>query len=871
MEDATITAYYRGLHISRPDDHMTQAGGMLAVGVGENDAQDIVKKYHGRLAIAAINSLSSTTISGDLDAILELKDELVNEQTFARQLRVSQAYHSHHMVPHAARYLAALEALEPTGDLDFAPCRMFSSVTARVLTAEKAGPEYWADNLVSPVRFSDALAGTVLDERDSKNIDLMIEIGPHAALKGPSQDVLSALKVDIPYLGTLKRDQDDLRSLLDCVGELFTLGYPCALENVNQTSEAKNEYLDDFPSYSWNRSSHWAQTRLTTAYLQRSYHHYLLGSLQPDSTVETRRWRNHLRASEIPWLLNHRIQDKAVFPASAYVSLAVEAAVRESGTSPEAIRNVTLHDMNIQAALEIPDGELAVEIVMELRRVTSRNSDEKTRQWQFVLCSFDESGNSKSHCNGYITLDRGLQAPLGEGNWDQSLQMEKSTTRVIPSQTFYEHLAASGLQYSGVFKLVDGELEAGPGFAVAHMIAADDQPGVSELRQSLMDPAFLDAALHPVFAALETKQSRPLQEAYVPTFIQSLEISGLMLGLPAVQNMKGAKALASVEGMSARIMTSTNEIYSPTGSDLLVRFNGIELTNVGATSSAGDQIPVFQRLRWLPAFSLLGNSPSLEKGFRSLPELLDLYGHQYPSSNILHMTPSLAHTKRDVLAVLGSNENRSRRYQMLTVSIEEAVSGAGAYLDSHEEDMVSVSFEQPRSETYDLVVISWQIPQNPSEFLKDQGYLLAPSSSNIQPSAILKPVFEHNGICCWMKDDRAVQDRGAFFPNGLGIVHAKRPGKKTLATIAIIEREIGQKTHCINLQDLADGNTSLPNDIIVLANLDTAVLYDTSSGNVSEFEGVKGLLSMKGKRMVWVLEVFNPSKDMSLAHTDNKV
>lgn len=857
MEDATIIAYYRGLHISRPDARAPQAGGMLAVGLGENDARDIVKEYSGRLTIAAINSPSSTTISGDSDAIIELKDRLAGENTFARQLRVSQAYHSHHMVPHAARYMAALEAREPTGEIDFAPCRMISSVTARLLVAEKIGPEYWAENLVSPVRFSDALVGTVLDERENKNIDLIIEIGPHAALKGPSNDVLSALKVDIPYVATLRRDQDDLRSLLDCVGELFTLGYPCILGDVNQTSEDKNEYLDDLPSYSWNQSSHWAQTRLTTAYLQRSYHHYLLGSLQPDSTIETKRWRNHLRASEIPWFLDHRIQDKPVFPASAYVSLAVEAALRGSETSPEAICNVTIHDVKIQSALEIPDGEQAVEIVMELRRAFSQSSNEEVPQWQFILCSFDEAGDSRSHCNGYITISRGPQAPLSETSRNELLLMEQSTTRVISSQKFYEHLASSGLQYSGAFQLADGDIETGPGFAVARMLAADDQPGVSELRKSFLDPAFLDAALHPAFAALEAKHSRPLQETYVPTSIQRLEISGLMLGLSAVQTMMGAKVLASVESRSTRMMTSTNKIYSSDGSGLLIRFDDIELTGVGATSNAQDEIPVFQRLRWLPAFSLLGSPSSLGADLGSLSEILDLYGHQYPSSSIMHITPSLANTKSDILAALGSSENRRRRYQRLAISIEESPSSDRTYTDSRDENEDPIAVEQPQDGAYDLVVISSPIPEDPSLFLKDQGYLLASSDAKLRPSAILKPVFEHNGVRCWVKDDRAVKDRGVSLQDDMGIIHASRPGQKTLAIIALIEREIGRKTHCISLQDLAHANTALPKDIVVLANLDTDVLYDTSSRNVSEFEGVKGLLSMKGKRIVWVLEVFN--------------
>ncbi|KAL4910889.1 hypothetical protein BDW74DRAFT_142018 [Aspergillus multicolor] len=49
------------------------------------------------------------------------------------------------------------------------------------------------------VKFSNALTELVLDEEDHQRIDVLVEIGPHPALKGPSNQTLDQLKIKVPY------------------------------------------------------------------------------------------------------------------------------------------------------------------------------------------------------------------------------------------------------------------------------------------------------------------------------------------------------------------------------------------------------------------------------------------------------------------------------------------------------------------------------------------------------------------------------------------------------------------------------------------------------------------------------------------------
>lgn len=100
-EDAICIAYYRGLHCHLAAGRNGQKGAMIAAGVTVDDASELLGShvFQRRAVIAAYNSSTSLTFSGDEDAIEELKVILEDEQKFARLLVVEKAYHSHHMEP----------------------------------------------------------------------------------------------------------------------------------------------------------------------------------------------------------------------------------------------------------------------------------------------------------------------------------------------------------------------------------------------------------------------------------------------------------------------------------------------------------------------------------------------------------------------------------------------------------------------------------------------------------------------------------------------------------------------------------------------------------------------------------------------------
>lgn len=77
-EDAIRVAYYRGLHMKS----VTEKCSMLAVGTLYEDVKELcnLPAFEGRVCVAASNSRSSVTLSGDADAIDEIKTVLDEEK-----------------------------------------------------------------------------------------------------------------------------------------------------------------------------------------------------------------------------------------------------------------------------------------------------------------------------------------------------------------------------------------------------------------------------------------------------------------------------------------------------------------------------------------------------------------------------------------------------------------------------------------------------------------------------------------------------------------------------------------------------------------------------------------------------------------------
>ncbi|KAL1851358.1 Type I Iterative PKS [Diaporthe australafricana] len=547
FEAAMVVAYYRGYHMSQQklsgtDAKPQRSGGMIAVGLTEADVISELFKFGGRLCLAAVNSSSSITISGDLDAIEEWQADLSTRGVFARKLVVQQAFHSHHMEPLGPAYEKALQECD-LYETNFGKqaARMVSSVTSRVVRDGVVDAAYWVRNMVGTVRFADALTSVLLDDDEEQAVDILLEIGPHPALKGPSQQVASELKLDVTYLATLTRNRPAFDCLLDMAGQLFAANYPVDLVAVNAVEEHPGRFLIDLPTYSWNHRHYWTPTTRAMRNTQhRKHNHTLLGTPVPHSTPHTVQWRNYIRVSEIPWLAGHAIEGEVVFPGSGYLSLAVEAAVRYPTNEGKPISKVVFKDIDIKSAMTLRDNEVGTEMILTINPETTSAKSFSDEWLEFHISSFDVDERYSEHCHGWVSIVAGEAQAV---ELDRSLprhpsveELRRSSTNRPSCADLYRRLLKRGVQYREDFRLLKGDMDDGEGYTVANLEFNPKDYRIEDLDEVTLVPvALLDAVMHSTWSgSSDGWEWWPDEDGVgVPRSYKSVELAGHLLARSA--------------------------------------------------------------------------------------------------------------------------------------------------------------------------------------------------------------------------------------------------------------------------------------------------------------------------------------------------
>ncbi|KAG8528377.1 putative Hybrid PKS-NRPS biosynthetic cluster [Bacidia gigantensis] len=856
FEDAIMNAYYRGRVFQMETKNKVQVpGSMMAVQMSEAEAIQELQKYEGRIKIAAVNSPTSLTLSGDEPAIDELKDVLAAKGTFHRKLQVDKAYHSHHIAPYGPLLNDFLSNIRPM----HSKCPMSSSVTARMAEPKKMQSKYWVSNLTGQVRFCDAVTNMLLNDEEEVNVDALIEVGPHHALKGPVKEIMKSLKLDIPYVPTLSRGTPDFEALLTCAGQLFSLGYNVDLPSVNSNIfiDAKNKVRKlpcgpeiKLPSYAWDHGTkHWSDTRVTKALRERTGYHEILGAPVADSVENHPRWRRYLRPAEIPWLSQHMIQGKIIFPAAGYICIALEAALRLE-RRPERIQAINFRDVSFKSAMPVRTDDMGTEVMTELQPAAISAKRVSDSWYRFTINSYDANGRCDEHCYGSVELVGGLPSAIDAGKPSPSLaELKKSCDRTMTLQRYYEHLWSMGLQYGEDFQLLSGNVESGPGCSVAPLTFQRSQVA-SDLPSSdcMVHPTLLDAAFHAIFAACEADMGRSLGEPFVPTFVKSLKVSGLMKDLMHSEDQQRFWVDTKSQIAGPRTAKADLAIRSQDCSKLMIDLQCGEFTALGGdeAGNAVDRV-LFYRTRWLPSFSLLGTNTS-GHSFESIGQAMELFVHQVPDAKILHLS-SNKEAILDVLHHITDHKGYLRNFQSLTPyapSVEGVPRNWDGMESLRDKYLDRVLFEEPQASSYDAVIIQEDTSLDIKSFLKPGGFVL--SDGPAFKAQDLTPTFNIRDISAWQYTTESQSSEK------LTLIMPLSVSERTELVASCIEKQHSGPITRTNLLSVLESKAELNGDVIVLASLENHFFFDEESDSAPHFEAIRHLLTTGSKNLVWITE-----------------
>ncbi|WP_454560914.1 acyltransferase domain-containing protein, partial [Mycobacterium haemophilum] len=441
------------------------AGSMVSIACDAETAAGIVKRWSGRLDIAAINSPESTVIAGDMAAINELLQWCGQADIRARRISVDYASHTRHVEPVRDKLMESLTSLPVSGS----DIELFSTVTGERVDASSLTAAYWYENLRQTVKFADAIRTAT-----AAGINTFVEVSPHPILTlnieqtvGCGQSTLDESLV----VGSLRRDEDEGAAILRAAGELFVHG---AHIDWATTFIGRNARQIDLPTYAFQRSQYWLPNRPAASDpehlgLSKLDHGILRAVLEePDhgALVLT----GQLCVHEQPWLSDHTVHDATFMPATAFVDLALRAGY-EAGCE-------IVDELIVTQPLAVTHTPTQLQVRVTGTSETSRHMTIHSRQGDLWVRHAEGIVSSRSNDDPTVNNSQIWPPP-------NALALEIDEP--------YAHLAACGYHYGPSLRTLRHVWRRGEEL-YAHIKLSDDaDPSDFEIH-----PAFLDAGLHAV-------------------------------------------------------------------------------------------------------------------------------------------------------------------------------------------------------------------------------------------------------------------------------------------------------------------------------------------------------------------------------------
>ena len=443
-------------------------GVMALVELTRADAEAAVRGFEDRLSVAVSNSPRSTVLSGEPKAMETVLERLERENVFCRRVKVDVASHSPQMDPLRDDLQAALQELTPKP----AAVDMVSTVTGQLNEGNELDAEYWVRNLRSPVLFSDVVQQLL---RDGPTV--FVEMSPHPILVPAIEEVTREGDAALP---SLRRRQEERRSLLESLASMWTLGAPVDWQRLVPPGRCV-----DLPTYPWQRRRYWTSDtetpRRRTNLLPEG--HPLLGAPLPVAVPATRIWEQVLSTETLAYLSDHSVQGHPVLPAAAYVEMASTAAAESFGEARHLLREIIFEQLLI-----VPSRDALI-----VQTVLTESASGATFQ---VASRLEAEATWTRHATGRLHMAEPAEPPA-----DESL----ATIRARCSRTgridqHYRDAEARGIRYGvsfqGLRELSSGDREA---------LGRIQLPEHLDDDAYRLHPALLDACLQVVGGLLASK------------------------------------------------------------------------------------------------------------------------------------------------------------------------------------------------------------------------------------------------------------------------------------------------------------------------------------------------------------------------------
>jgi acyl transferase domain-containing protein/acyl carrier protein len=472
LEDGLKLVAERG----RLMQQLPSGGRMSAVFAGEKIVSQAVAPYGGTVSIAAFNGPENTVISGVGEHVSAITESLSAEGIGSVPLAVSHAFHSPLMDP----MLDAFQRTARQVKYRDSGVQLISTLTAKPCAPSESGHGlWWRRHVREPVRFAESIQ-TLYDQ----GCRLFVEIGPNPTLLGMAACILPQKEVRL--LASLRQGNGDWQQMLTSLGSLYVNGVPIDWQGFDRDYCRRKTAL---PSYPFQYERYWL-----SPHKERTVHGETDSRLHPllHRRIQSPRlddgalvFETVLDTASIGYLKDHRIFNRIVLPATAYLEMAQAASQLVFHHSPCRIQGFHI----LEPLLMEEGGNSTVQVIVSPKSMTA----------DFEIYSLANPAQWRLHATGILRAD---QEP---SNLHQVNHQDAEPSEDFDEVRFYDQFAAHGIQYGPAFRGLGGIARVEQGMvgriripeAIAHEIA-----------DYTLHPALLDICTQVLGALLGDRSDR---------------------------------------------------------------------------------------------------------------------------------------------------------------------------------------------------------------------------------------------------------------------------------------------------------------------------------------------------------------------------
>ena len=517
------------IHFRSKHQELVRGKGRMAAVMASPDVVQQLLSIAPGVAVAAFNSPRTVTVAGPGESIARLKQAAKEQGITLLDLGLDYPFHTGAMEPVEAALIADLRDVSPhEGHVPFV-----STVTGSCVSGTRLVGRYWWRNVREPVQFLSAIR-----EAAKLGAKLFVEVAPRSTLLRHISDSLDTYADGVATLSVLNGDEQEGDPFDIAVSKAIIKGARVDTTTIFGPDPGSRVAL---PSYPWQQQ----KFRFTpTSEFLRVFDGDLSPLIGGRNTNDALAWHSFIDTAVMPEFADHKVGNQVLFPGTAFLEIALNAARQWLKTE-----QVAIADFEILKPLDLSGGET--------REVMTRVSPGSN--------TFEIFSRPRLSHSGWLLNATGkmLHGTAADPEF-RPVPPSKGTN--FSEQEVYAIAQGSGLNYGPAFALVRHAVLGNGRISVE--LEPTQQKGAF-----LLDPIRLDACSHGLITLFPELRTEERGVAYIPVRLDqaSLYLSGAV----------PQRAIIEVRSKSERSILVDYHVLTATG-ELIATVRGVRVVAVQA-------------------------------------------------------------------------------------------------------------------------------------------------------------------------------------------------------------------------------------------------------------------------------------------------